>query len=136
MRLLGLILRVYSYVFEFFFSVLLLLLGILDASTGNTIELGMLPWKGVELTHWLTGLGVVGVICTVLAVGGWFRYLFPLWALFVFVMLFRGYFLTSYAFSGPAGFREAALLTFAALLAFIGSLTVLGRANPRRSYQR
>lgn len=136
MRLLGLILRIYSYVFEFLFSVLLLLLGILDASTGNTIELGMLPWKGVELTHWLTGLGVVGVICTVLAVGGWFRYLFPLWALFVFVMLFRGYFLTSYAFSGSAGFRDAVLLTVAALLALIGSLTVFGRANPRRPYQR
>jgi len=130
LRLIALILRLFSYLFEFLLAVVLLMLGILDATSGNTLDLGMLPWTGPQLTHWLTGLGLIGLVCTVLAVAGWFRPLFPLWTLFVVVMAIRGYFISPYAFTGPSGFQQALWFTVACLLGFIGSLTIFGGHRP------
>ena len=132
MRLIALILRLFSYLFEFLLAVVLLTLGILDATSGHALELGMLPWTGAQLTHWLTGLGIIGIVCTALAVIGWFRPLFPLWALFALVMAVRGYFISPYAFSGAQGFRQAIWFTLACLIAFIGSLTIFGNQDPHR----
>jgi len=39
----------------------------------------MLPWEGAQLTQALLVLGVVGLLCVLLAVTGWLRFLFPLW---------------------------------------------------------
>ncbi len=127
MRALSLILRLYSYVFEFVLSLIALVLGIIGAIQGNDISMELLPWTGASLTHWLTGLGLLGIVCTLLAVTGAIRFLFPLWALFVVVMLFRGYLFSSYTFGNAAGFRQALYFFGAAVLAFIGSLTVFGR---------
>ncbi|MGA2598697.1 MAG: hypothetical protein ABSH09_17105 [Bryobacteraceae bacterium] len=127
LRALSLILRLYSYAFEFVLSLIALVLGIIGATHGHDVSMELLPWTGASLTHWLTGLGLLGIVCTVLAVMGWLRFLFPLWALFVVVMLFRGYMFSSYTFGNAAGFREALYFFGAAVLAFIGSLTVLGR---------
>ena len=117
----------YSYVFEFVLSLIALVLGIIGAIQGNDISMELLPWTGASLTHWLTGLGLLGIVCTLLAVTGAIRFLFPLWALFVVVMLFRGYLFSSYTFGNAAGFRQALYFFGAAVLAFIGSLTVFGR---------
>ncbi len=127
MRALSLILRLYSYAFEFILSVIALVLGIIGATHGNNISIDLLPWTGASLTHWLTGLGLLGIVCTLLAVRGAIRFLFPLWALFVVVILFRGYMFSPYTFGNAAGFRQAIYFFCAAVLAFIGSLTVFRR---------
>ena len=132
MRAISLLLRLYSYAFEFILSLIALLLGIIGATHSNSVDLPLLPWTGASLTHWLTGLGLIGIACTVLAVTGWFRALFPLWSLFVVVMLFRGYMFSTYTFNGAAGFKQALWFFLGAILAFIGSLTVFSRKSNRR----
>ncbi len=136
MRIVSALLRLYSYVFEFVLSLMALTLGIFGATHENAISLQLLPWTGAALTHWLTGLGLIGLLCTLLAATGWFRFLFPLWALFVALALFRGYMFSSYTFSGPAGFREALWFLGGAILAFVGSLFVLGGRPPEKHYKR
>ncbi len=135
MRIVSVILRLYSYAFEFVLSLIALTLGIFGAAHGNDIRMELLPWTGAALTHWLTALGLIGIVCTVLAATGWFRFLFPLWALLVVVALFRGYMFSSYTFSGPSGFRQALWFFGAAIVAFIGSLFVLGPRRPEKHYK-
>lgn len=130
MRAISLLLRLYSYIFEFALSLVTLLLGIAGASNDNNLSLGILPWTGASLTHWLTGLGLIGMVCTALAIAGRLRFLFPLWSAFVVVMLFRGYLFGSYTFGGAAGFKQALWFFAGAVVAFIGSLTVLRRQPP------
>lgn len=132
MRAITLLLRLYSYAFEFILSLIALVLGIIGATHSDRLSLGILPWTGASLTHWLTALGVIGLACTVLAMAGRLRLLFPLWSLFVVVMLFRGYLFGSYMFNGPQGFKDALWFFFAAVLAFLGSLTVFRRAPKRK----
>jgi len=127
LRAISLLLRLYSYAFELVVSLIALVLGIIAATHGNNLNLDMLPWTGASLTHWLTGLGLLGLACTLLAMTGWFRFLFPLWALLVVVILFRGYVFGSYSFGGPEGFKQALWFFLGAIVAFIGSLTVLRR---------
>ena len=132
MRIVGLILRIYSYIFEFLLSLVLLLLGIFGAANGNTLDLAMTPWKGAQLTHWLTGLGLIGIVCTVLTITGWLRYLFPLWTLFIFIMIVRGYYISPYTFSGSESFKPVLWFTLAAFIAFLGSLTVFAMGGKTR----
>ena len=132
MRIVALLLRFYSYIFEFLLSLGLLILGIIGATSNNGLSLDMLPWTGAALTHWLTGLGIIGLVCTILAILNWFRFLFPLWALFVVIMLFRAYVLSPYTFSGPAGFKQAVVFFLLAVIAFIGSLFEFGRRERGR----
>jgi hypothetical protein len=135
LRAIALLLRLFSYAFEFLLSLIALILGIIGAMQGNNLNVEILPWTGASLTHWLTGLGLIGLTCTILAIAGRLRFLFPLWALFVVVMLFRGYMFGSYTFSGSQGFKQALLFFAGAILAFAGSVTVLGRrpAAPQRN---
>ena len=130
MRAISLLLRLYSYAFEFLLSLIALILGIIGATHSHNLNIEILPWTGASLTHWLTGLGLIGLACTILAIAGRLRFLFPLWALFVVVMLFRGYMFGSYTFSGPQGFKQGLLFFAGAILAFLGSLTVLRRHPP------
>jgi len=134
LRPISLLLRLYSYAFELLLSLIALVLGIIGATHGNNLSFEILPWTGASLTYWLTGLGLIGLACTILAVMGRLRFLFPLWALFVVVMLFRGYMFSSYTFSGSQGFEQAVGFFLGAILAFLGSLTVLRRpAIPQRN---
>lgn len=124
MKALALLLRLFSYLFELILS--LFLAGIAVAAGSTSLQLGMLPWTGATLNHWVLALGILGIIITILAVAGLLRFLFPLWCLAVLVLMVRGYFFSGYMFSGPEEWRASLWLTAGALLAFIGGLTVLG----------
>ena len=124
---LGFLLRVYAYLFELALSLFLLGLGIMAGP--NHLNLGMLPWEGSALRTMVLILGVVGLGCVLLA-GSRLRWIFPLWCLFVLVMLVRGYFLSSYSFAGGNEFQFAVWLTIAALMAFLGSLAVFRLKQP------
>ncbi len=123
MKLLGLILRIYSYLFHTILCLFLLGLGIVATIGGaHNLVLGMLPWKGAELTHYLLILSIAGLVSVLLAVTGLLRQLFPLWCLVVVVMMIRGFFLSPFAYSGPDQFRSVVFLVVGAVGAFLSSL--------------
>jgi len=119
MRLLA---RGYVCVFELAVSLAALGLAWLAWADGLRLRLPMFYAQGAALNWWLLAVGIAGVVAVALALTGVARWPLMLWALTVFVQLFRGYFLSSYQFAGRAGFREAVWLTGAALVAFAASL--------------
>ncbi len=126
-------LRLYSYVFHLALAVFLFALGCLTALSGvNNLNLGMLPWEGARLTYGVLGLGLAGLVFTGLAILGHLKILFPLWAGVVFVLMFRGFFLSPFTFQGPHEFYGAILLTFGAFGAFLSAWTVL--QSPKRVF--
>ena len=122
------LLRFYAYLFELALCLFLLALWIIVITSGqDNLKLGILPWEGAALTRAILITGAVGVVCCALALTGLLRWLFPLWTLFVFVMMFRGFFLSSYSFAGAEQFKFGVWLTVGALLAFLGSLSLFSR---------
>jgi hypothetical protein len=91
----------------------------------------MLPWEGAALTRIILVFGIVGVACVLLTASR-LRWIFPVWCLFVLIMMIRGLFLSSYSFAGANQFQFALWLTAGALIAFLGSLGVLRRRTSRR----
>jgi hypothetical protein len=132
--ILGAVLRLYSYLYHFVLSSFLFLISVVVMIGGkNDLKLPMLPWEGPALTSWVFGLSLLGLIVTVLAATGLFRYLFPFWCLFVVIMMARGFFLSSYYYSGGADeFRGAVALFVGALGAFLSSLMLLKSKRARR----
>ena len=127
------LLRIFSYLYHFALSVFLVGLAMVAYLAGKELVLGsLLPWEGVSLNRWVMILGLVGIVMVVLSVLGILRPLFPLWTLFAFVMMFRGFFMTSYVFAGEDAFRGAVHLTIGAFGAFLSSLVVL-KSRQRRS---
>lgn len=127
-----LLLRVCGYIYHLILCLFLLGLGILGPASGqNNLKLGMLPWEGAALTRAVTILGAVGIVCILLAITGKLRWLFPIWALFVFVMMFRGFFLSSYSFADAGQFKFDVWLTAGALVVFLISLSLFGRMSKK-----
>lgn len=130
--MIGVLLRIYSYLYHlglalFLFGVSLVAI----LSSGGALNLEMLPWKGKQLACWLLGTALAGLLSILLAWMGKLRFLFTLYALAVFGMMFRGYFLTGYSFSGKDEFQMAALLTAGALMAIFGAFSQLLK-KPRK----
>jgi hypothetical protein len=129
MRAIAWLLRVFCYLFHTMISVALLALGVVGiAADAQNMKVQMLPWQGAELTHWLIGLGAAGLLSVILAVTGKLRFLLPLWSIYVLGMLVKGVFLTStVSFEGRDDFHNWLLLIACAVVALIGSFTLLGR---------
>jgi hypothetical protein len=126
------LLRVFSYLYHLVLTLFLLgISGIVLASGNHNLRMNMLPWEGERLTQYLFWGSLVGLASVILAITGVFRYLFPLWALLVLVMMAWGYIFGPYRFGGPDPFYQTLALIFGALIAFIGSLTVF-RPRKRR----
>jgi hypothetical protein len=122
LSVLGMFLRAYSYLYESMLALFLLALSaVAILSESHNLNLGMLPWKGAALNYWLLGAGLAGLVSVLLAWTGRLRFLFLFYALAVFAMLIRGYFLGSYAFSGKDEFHLALELTGGALVAIFGA---------------
>jgi len=118
----GALARIYSYLYHLTLSLLLLGISLVAIqSHSHTLNLGMLPWKGSALTYWLLSAALMGLLSILLAWIGKLRFMFLLYALAVFGMMFRGYFLTGYTFGGKDGFRIALGMTAGALLAICGA---------------
>ncbi len=132
MSLLAALLRFFSYLFHLMLSGFLLGISSLALLGGqHNLQLGMLPWTGEDLTWWLFGLSLFGLLSLILAVLGKLRILFVVWTAVALVLIVRGYFLGPYTFDGQEEFKFAALLAGGALLAFFGSLTQFRRAKRR-----
>jgi hypothetical protein len=123
LKVIGLVLRIYSYLYHLILSLFLLGLGTITAIGGvHNLNLPMLPWKGAELTHYVLILGIAGLVSVLLAITGVLRYLFPIWCLVVVILMIRGFFLSPFAYSGPDHFRSVVWLVIGAIGALLSSL--------------
>src|SRR5260370_2467483 len=87
------LLRVCGYIYHLALCLFLLGLGIMGPVSGqNNLKLAMLPWEGAALTRAVTILGAVGIVCLLLAINRWLRWLFPLWALLDLVLMLHSFF--------------------------------------------
>lgn len=133
MDILGAILRLYSYLYHFVLSLFLLLISVVVLLGGkHDLRLPMLPWTGASLTYWVFWLSLTGLLLTILAALGKLRFLFPLWCLFVVVMMVRGFFLSPMYYAGSDQFYGAVWLTVGAVGAFLSSLQLYKRTDRRR----
>lgn len=129
---LGFLLRVFACLFGLALSLFLIGLGIVAWMSGsNSFAVGTRFWEGVMLKWIILGVGIVGLASVLLAASR-LRWIFPLWCLFVLVILVRGFFLSSYKFDGANDFQLALWLTLGAMIAFLGSLGMLRRRTVRR----
>ena len=67
----------------------------------------MLPWSGSDLATWLLWGSLAGILSIILAITGVFRFLFPIWALAVLVMMVQGFLLKPYTFEGKPDFSAS-----------------------------
>jgi len=123
--------RAFSYLFHGLLTLFLLAISIVAWSSGQPLQLGMLPWQGRPLTWWLLCASLAGLASVILAIFRKWRALFFLWSLAVLAMMAQGFFLSHYHFAGPAEFRGALYLTAGALIAAFGAWSQV-RPEPLR----
>jgi hypothetical protein len=126
---LGILLRLYSYVFHLALSAFLTGAALIAATSHQELSLGMLPFDSEHMISRVALLGLLGLVCTLLAITRVFRYLFPLWAALVLYLMVSGFLFSSYSFAGSSAFKTGMWLMLGALAAFFGALWVL---KPRR----
>jgi hypothetical protein len=128
MRAIAWLLRVFCYLYHTILSLALLALGVVAIlSHAEHLKLETLPWQGVELNHWLVGLGIAGLLSVFLAITDRVRFLLPLWSAYVLWMLVKAVFLSpAVSFDGPHDFHNWLWLLGGAVLALFGSFTLLG----------
>ena len=129
MKVLGLLLRLFSYLFHLLLSLFLLGIAILATTSHQSLNLGMLPFEKEHVLRGVYTLHIIGLLSTLLAITRLFKYLFPVWAAVVLYILVRGFIFSSYSFPNTGALRSALWLILAALAAFIGALWTL---KPRR----
>jgi hypothetical protein len=130
------LLRAYSYIFEGLLALFVIAICGVALATHSPLNLAFLPWTGVALTYWLLSLAVAGLVTLLLALGGKVRVLFFLWSLAVFVLLFKGLFVSFYSFAGPVSFKTAAWLTLGSLVGALGAFPWARRPVPVRRPQK
>jgi hypothetical protein len=131
------LLRIFSYLFSGALALFVLAASVISLRSGGELNLGFLPWTGKALSYWLIGLALVGLITLLVAMAGTARVLFFLWSLGIFVLLFKGMFLSLYRFTGGAvSFKAGVLLTVGMLLGAIGSFPWPRKPEPVRRPQR
>ena len=113
--------RVFSYLFHGLLALFLLAIALVALSSGQALQLSMLPWQGRALTWWLLGAALAGLVFVILAVCRKWRPLFFLWSLAVLAVMAQGFFFSHYYFAGPPELRGALYLTGGALLAAFGA---------------
>jgi hypothetical protein len=122
---------VFSYLFHGLLTLFLIGISMVALSSGQPLQLEMLPWQGQTLTWCLLGAGLAGLASVILAICRKWRPLFLLWSLAVLAMLARGFFFSHYYFAGAPEFHGALYLTAGALIAALGAW-VQSRREPLR----
>ncbi len=135
MRVIGLLLRIFSFVFQALLIVFMLAASVLAWTSGSTLDIAILPWTGDALIRWTFFSALAGAVAGLLALKRIAPVLFLLWNAAVLVMLVRGYFFTSYGFGlGGGSLTTALYMTLGAFLATLGSWLQMrpARAAARR----
>jgi hypothetical protein len=124
-RIIDFALRVFSYVFAGCVGAGLLALGLVSKMSGNDLSLESMPWKGEELTNWLIGLGIFGLVASLAAAftKGPARFLLPIFCLIFAFLAVKGNFLSPAKSFGSVGeFQLTIVFVVGAILAALGSL--------------
>lgn len=131
------LLRIFSYLFGAALALFVLAISVLSLRSVGELNLGFLPWTGKPLSYWLLALALTGLVTLLLAMSGTMRVLFFIWSLGIFVLMFKGMFLSLYRFTGGAvSFKAGVGLTVALLLGVIGSFPWPRKPEPVRRPQR
>ena len=129
------VLRVFSYIFLAVHGLAALALSaVMAASPHDDVRLGWLPWKGEALGAALAVFGLAALILVCLSIVGRARILLMLFALAALVLVTRGFFFSSWRFSGVHAAQDAFHYVLGMTLAFLGSIP-MGRARDSR-YRR
>jgi hypothetical protein len=123
----------FGFVFHLVLALFLLALGVMSLISGHDLRLDMLPWKEGPLTWWVLGGALVGLLAVILAYTRKVRFLYPVWALIVAVLMIRGFFLSPYIFNGRNDFLYTVGLTLVAILVFVASVRELKSPERKRS---
>jgi hypothetical protein len=129
LRVIGFLLRLYSYLFHLLVCLFLLGIALVASTSHQPLNLGMLPFAPEHMLRTVFILALVGLLSTVLAMTRILRILFPVWAALVLYWLVRGFLFSSYSFPNAVAFKNALWLILGALLALVGALWTL---RPRR----
>jgi hypothetical protein len=121
------LMRIFSYLFHGLLTLFLLAISLVALSSGQPLQLEMLPWEGRTLTWWLLCGALAGLLSVILAIRRKWPALFFLWSLTVLAMLARGFFFSRYYFAGAPEFHGALYLTGGALIAVLGAWFQLRR---------
>jgi hypothetical protein len=123
LRFLRSLLRVYSWIFEALVCVLGIGVSIVSLSVGasDPVSIDWLPWSPATLPAWLISLGILGLICVLLAMFGRYRILLFLFAAAVFALVTKGFFFSTHSFESGAEGQTALYIVLASLLALIGA---------------
>ncbi len=129
--------RIFSYLFSGALALFVMAASLISLRSGGELNLGFLPWTGKALAYWLLGLTLVGLITWLLAISQATRVLFFIWNLAIFVLLFKGMFLSLYRFTGGVvSFKVGVWLSLGMLLSAIGSFPWPRKPEPVRRPQR
>lgn len=125
MKVFGFLLRIFSYLFNIVICLFLLGIGIVSIASHTTPKLGMLPFTDENMLTGLFVLAIVGLVSTILAWTGIFKYLFPVWTAIVLYLMVKGLLLSPYTFPNASAFQGGLWVIFGAIGAFFGGLWVL-----------
>jgi len=121
-----------AYVFHGLLCLILLAMsGLAMAAGAQTLQLGMLPWKGSTLLYALFFGALLGLVTVLLAIFGKLRPLFFLWSVAVTVLLLKGYIFSGYRFA-PGEFRTAVYLITGSVMGLFGAWVQMGRKRAQR----
>jgi hypothetical protein len=123
----GFVLRLYSYLFNIILCLFLLGVGLIANASHTVPKFGMLPFTDENMNRGVITLAIIGLVCTLLAATGIFKYLFPVWTAVVLFLMVKGFIFSHYTFANEGAFKVAMWLTLGALFAFVGGLWVLRR---------
>jgi hypothetical protein len=129
LKALGFITRIYSYFFHLLLSLFLIGVAAIAYSSHQPLTLSMLPFSQEQLVLGTFLLGLIGIVCVLLALARIFKYAFPIWAAYVVYAMVKGYLFSSYSFGSMSAFTTALWMLLAAVIALIGALWTL---KPRR----
>lgn len=123
------LLRTYSWILQAVLCAAAILVACASYVTGSqALSIGWIPIPADRQAITLLGLGLLGLLCVLLAVAGRLRILLFLFSIHTLYMLVKGFFLSpGYSFPGPDEFRYAVILTIGAFFALIGAWPIGGR---------
>jgi len=127
-RILDFVLRIFSYLYTAGSGLGLLGLGIVSRAGGDDLTFQCFPWKGAELSNWLIGLGLSGLLAAAAGARGKgpVRMLLPLWNFVYAILMVRGHFLLpAKSFESVSEFQLTIAYTAGALGSLLASLMVV-----------
>jgi hypothetical protein len=132
LRLIGILLRIYSYVFVIALSLAALVFSaVILASPHDGVRLGWLPWVGEASGAYAAVFGVAGLVAVFLAISGRARFLLTLFTLGALIVATRGLFFSAWKFEGMIAAENGLHFVLALFMAFLGSIP----ARQRRRYR-